>query len=300
MNGVLVVDKPAGPTSHDVVARVRRSLGMSRVGHTGTLDPFATGVLPLVIGRATRLAAMLSGADKAYDAGVRFGAATDTYDGTDWTGPPPPAPQELSAARINEALDAFRGTFLQMPPAYSAKKIRGVAAYKLARRNAPVELQAVSVSVSRLELLEYREGLARLSVTATAGFYVRSLAHELGQRLECGGHLESLRRCRAGVFALADATTLEQIETEGRDAAARLVRLEGLLPDMPSAVLDERGARRAAHGNTLGPSDVASFGGLTGPRTGAERFKLLDGSGRLVGIAESRPDGLLHPIIVLM
>lgn len=304
VNGVLVVDKPAGPTSHDVVARVRRALGMSRVGHTGTLDPLATGVLPLVIGRATRLAAMLTGADKEYDAGVRFGLATDTYDAAGRRGAPPPAPAGLDAARIEEALGGFRGTFSQMPPAYSAKKVGGVAAYTLARRNEAVELQAVSVTVSRLELLAYRDGLARVLVTATAGFYVRSLAHDLGQRLGCGAHLESLRRCRAGMFGLADAVTLEEVEAEGRDAGLRLVSLDRLLPQIPAAVLNERGAQRAAHGHTLEPSDFTGLQGV--PRVGEadaeapRRVRLLDGSGGLLGIAETRPGGLLHPVIVLV
>ena len=304
MNGVLVVDKPRGPTSHDVVARVRRALGMSRVGHTGTLDPLATGVLPLVIGRATRLAAMLSGADKEYDAGVRFGLATATYDAAGRTGAPPPAPAGLDTARIEEALGRFRGTFSQMPPAYSAKKVGGVAAYTLARRNEAVELHAVAVTVSRLELLAYQDGLARILVTATAGFYVRSLAHDLGQRLGCGAHLESLRRSRAGMFGLADAVTLEEVEAEGRDAGQRLVSLNRLLPQMPAAVLNERGAQRAAHGNTLGPSDFTGVQELPGTGEGdavaPHRFRLMDGSGGLLGIAETRPGGLLHPVIVLV
>lgn len=301
---MLVVDKPAGPTSHDVVARVRRALGMSRVGHTGTLDPLATGVLPLVIGRATRLAAMLTGAEKEYDAGVRFGLATDTYDAAGRTSPPPPAPAGLDASRVEEALHGFRGPFLQTPPAFSAKKVGGVAAYTLARRNEAVELKAISVIVSRLDLINYHDGLAHIMVTATAGFYVRSLAHDLGQRLGCGAHLESLRRTRAGTFGLADAVTLEEVEAEGRDASRRLVSLERLLPGMPAAVLNERGTLRAAHGNTLGPADVMNPGempqAVSADGAPPHRIRLLGVSGGLVGIAETRAGGLLHPVIVLV
>ena len=219
----LVIDKPAGPTSHDVVARVRRALGTSRIGHTGTLDPLATGVLPLVVGRATRLASLFSGAEKEYDAGVRLGLATDTYDAAHLSGPVPDAPAGIGADAIEAALEAFRGTYSQAPPAYSAKKINGVAAYKLARRNEPVQPRAVTVTVHRLTLLSYANGLAQLRVHCSAGFYVRSLAHDLGARLGCGAHLESLRRTRAGSFDESAAVPLAEVESEGPDAARRLV-----------------------------------------------------------------------------
>lgn len=299
MDGVLVVDKPAGPTSHDVVARARRSLRTSRIGHTGTLDPFATGVLPLVIGRATRLASFLSGAEKAYTAGVRLGLATDTYDGTTAVGPRPAPPAGIDAAVIEAALARFRGTFSQVPPPFSAKKVGGVPAYKLARRNEPVALRAVDVSVSSLSLIEYADGLATIQVTSSAGFYVRSLAHELGVALGCGAHLETLRRTRAGAFSEAESTPLQVIEVEGSAAAARLIPLDRLLPHLPSVVLNERGARKATHGNEVGPADMAASG-TDYPTEAGARWRLLDAAGSLVGIAESRPGGLLHPTIVLV
>jgi tRNA pseudouridine55 synthase len=298
LNGVLVVDKPAGPTSHDVVARVRRALGTSRIGHTGTLDPLATGVLPLVVGRATRLASLLSGADKAYDASVRLGLATDTYDAAHLVGPSPEPPAGIDAQAVEAALEAFRGTFYQAPPAYSAKKINGVAAYKLARRNEPVQPRAVTVTVSRLTLLSYADGLARLSVEASAGFYVRSLAHDLGVKLGCGAHLEALRRTRAGSFEESAAVRLQDIEAEGADAGRWLVPLGLLLPHLPAAVLNERGARRAAHGNDVAPADLETRPDPQPASTG--RWRLIDGTGTLVGIAEPGPAGLLHPVIVLV
>lgn len=317
MDGVLVVDKPAGCTSHDVVARVRRALGESRIGHTGTLDPLATGVLPLVIGRATRLASMLSGADKQYEAGVRLGCATDTYDATGsvMTGfggsadpgsglhvtpdrrVPPPA--GLDEAVIQSALGAFRGTYLQTPPKFSAKKIGGVAAHRRARRNQDVQMTPVTVSVSELVLLGYAQGLARLRVTATAGFYVRSLAHDLGAALGCGGHLESLRRTRAGDFTLDDAVPLDRIQAEGAAAVARLLPLERLLSDVPAVGLTERGAKRASHGNPVGPADMADPA-LAAGASSAARVRLLDGAGTLLGIATPTAGGLLHPVIVLV
>jgi tRNA pseudouridine55 synthase len=304
LDGVLVVDKPAGPTSHDVVARVRRALGTRRIGHTGTLDPLATGVLPLVVGRATRLASLFSGTDKEYAAGVRLGLATDTYDAAGRIGPPPPAPGGIDRAIVEAALDGFRGTYLQSPPAYSAKKIDGVAAYTLARRNQSVQPRAVTVTVTHLSLASYDDGLARLRVCGSAGFYVRSLAHDVGARLGCGGHIETLRRVRAGAFDESAAVTLEAIEAAGRGAARWLIPLDALLPNVPAVVLTDRGARRATHGNELAIEDLAdptaAGGGAAEDSGDSRRWRLLDASGTLLGIAEMRPGGLLHPVIVLV
>ncbi len=296
IDGVLVIDKPAGPTSHDVVARMRRVLGTKRIGHTGTLDPFATGVLPLVVGRATRLASFLSGEEKEYEAAIRFGLATDTYDGTRLTGAPVDPPPGVDARAIEDALPAFRGTFDQTPPSYSAKKIEGVAAYKLARTNKAVTLRAVTVTVGDLQLESYDQGLARVRVRATAGFYVRSLAHDLGQRLGCGAHLESLRRTRAGAFVLDAALPLAQAEADPAAAAAALVPLERLLPGVPAVVLNARGVWRATHGNDVGPDDLLH----RAPEAAGARWRLLDGAGMLLGMAELRPGGLLHPVVVLV
>jgi tRNA pseudouridine55 synthase len=300
LSGVLVVDKPAGPTSHDVVARVRRALGTSRIGHTGTLDPLATGVLPLVLGRATRLASLFSGAEKEYDAGVRLGLATDTYDAAHLSGPAPEPPPGIDAGIVEAALEQFRGTYSQTPPAYSAKKIDGVAAYKLARRNEPVLPRAVTVTVTSLTLLSFANGLAHLRVRSSAGFYVRSLAHDLGARLGCGAHLESLRRVRAGAFEESAATPLQDIESEGAGASRWIVPLSLLLPHLPGVVLNERGVRRATHGNDVAADDLATPAASDSEAAGPGRWRLLDASGMLLGIAERRPAGLLHPVIVLV
>jgi len=295
IDGVLVIDKPAGPTSHDVVARMRRVLGTKRIGHTGTLDPFATGVLPLVVGRATRLASFLSGDDKEYDAGVRFGLATDTYDGTRLNGEAIPAPAGLDRKGIEAALDRFRGTFDQLPPPYSAKKIEGVPAYKLARKNRPVELRPVPVTVTELALEHYENGLARIRVRATAGFYVRSLVHDLGQTLGCGAHVETLRRTRAGIFGLDASVPLPEAEADPQRAQMATVPLDRLLPEIPAVTLNQRGVWRATHGSEITQADlVHPFTGPDGPR------RLLDGAGQLLGIAETRPDGALQPVLVLV
>jgi len=295
MNGVLVIDKPAGPTSHDVVDRVRRALRTRRIGHTGTLDPLATGVLPLVIGCATRLASLLSGGDKEYVAGIRLGLATDTYDafGIDEIPPPPPG---ITAGTIEAALEAFRGTFDQLPPPYSAKKIDGVRAYELARKRTAVQPAAARVTVHHLAIENSSEGLVVVRVRASAGFYVRSLAHDLGQKLGCGAHLETLRRIRAGSFAERDAVVLSTLESEGVEGARRVVPLEQLLPEIPSVILSDRDRERVAHGG-----DVHAEADPR-PAVGAAitRRRLLDGTGRLVAVAELRPGGLLHPTIVLV
>jgi tRNA pseudouridine55 synthase len=317
LHGVLVIDKPAGPTSHDVVARVRRALGVRRIGHTGTLDPLATGVLPLVIGRATRLSSMLSGSIKEYRAGVRFGAATATYDAearmtTDpstrlavLAGPPPPAPAGLTADQIEAALNGFRGTFDQAPPPFSAKKIDGVRAYARARREQPVAPDPVRVTVDALRLVRYEDGLAELELTCSAGFYVRSLAHDLGRRLGCGAHLETLRRTRVGEFGIDRSVPLSLVESEGAAAASRLIGLGDLLQDVPGVMLTERGAMRATQGRDLGPADAVAWGvrpGEEAPAHGGRprRWRLLDASGGLIGLAEAAPGGLLHPVCVLV
>ena len=203
MDGVLVIDKPAGLTSHDVVARVRRALGIRRVGHLGTLDPMATGVLPLVVGRATRLASLLAPAQKTYDGIVQLGVVTDTYDATgtvatdirDRMAGGDPAPPTADA--VARAAEAFTGTFLQQPPPFSAKKVRGVRAYRLARRQRPVAPEPVTVTVHAIDILEVTPMRVRCRVTCDAGFYMRALAHDLGAALGCGACLTPHGTARA-------------------------------------------------------------------------------------------------------
>ncbi len=309
MNGVLVIDKPAGPTSHDIVGYARRVLREKRIGHTGTLDPLATGVLPLVIGRATRLSSLLSSTEKEYEASVRLGAATDTYDAAARLaagGAVPEAP-DVDEAQVTEALCGFRGTFEQMPPPYSAKKVAGVPAYKLARKNQPTELAAVMVTVHALTLLGVDAGLVRLQLVTSPGFYVRSLAHDLGARLGCGGHLETLRRTRAGRFGLDRAVRLDDLERGSVDLEASLIPLEELVPELPAVRVTDRGADRISHGNFLSSNDLAETG--PGPDSGGSpaesgpgpgRVRVFDPAGRLLAIAETGPDGLLRPSIVLV
>jgi tRNA pseudouridine55 synthase len=307
LSGGLVVDKPSGPTSHDVVARVRRALGETRVGHTGTLDPLATGVLVLLVGRATRLAQFLTGEEKEYVADVRLGVATPTYDaeGLDFRlqaedGQPTPGfrhqPEDLPPGAIDRALDAFRGTFMQVPPPYSAKKVHGTRAYRHARRETPIALDPVEVTVHELERLATEDAtLVRLRIVTSSGFYVRSLAHDLGTRLGCGAHLERLRRTRAGRYTVTDAVPLERVERAGPAAADRLLPLASLLDQMPAVTVSPEGAALAAHGHALSPRQLAS-----GAPAEAGTVRVLDERGELLAIADRRDDALLHPRLVLV
>jgi tRNA pseudouridine55 synthase len=320
MDGVLLLDKPSGPTSHDIVARVRRVTGERRIGHTGTLDPLASGLLVLVLGRATRLARFLSVDDKSYDAQIRLGIATDTYDAlgapTRSHAGPMPAREE-----IERALDAFRGTFLQQPPAYSAKKIGGQRSYRLARATRrtvpalpadpahpalpaspadparPALPAPASVTAHAIEMTGCDGDVVTLRVDCSSGFYVRSLAHDLGQRLGTGAHLTALRRTRVGGFALASALTLEHLERTPSAAAGALIPLPEMLVELASVTLTPEGVVRAVHGGDVGAGDMESQSPNAESRL---LVRLLDQAGDLVALAA--PVGhtaLLHPFVVL-
>jgi tRNA pseudouridine55 synthase len=296
-----VIDKPAGPTSHDVVADARRILGERRIGHTGTLDPNASGVLPLVVGRATRLARFLSAADKTYDAVVQLGIATDTCDSGGQPVGAPFAGTLPDRAAIDRALDEFRGTFLQEPPAYSAKKIEGRRSYRLARATGAgtaVRPAAAEVTAFTIALTGLTGDRLTLQVHCSAGFYIRSLADDLGRRLGTGAHLTALRRTRSGEATLHDAVPLTVLDgPSGRDAAlAALVPMSQMLPRMAAVTLTTDGLRRTAHGQVLSAADVATF-----PNVVRSPIRLLTAGGDLVGIAEAgEHPGALHPCVVLM
>ena len=226
MDGVLVVDKPRGPTSHDVVDRARRALRERRIGHTGTLDPFATGVLPLCVGRATRLARFLSGGDKVYRASVRLGFATTTDD---LTGEPLADARAVSVSRmaLEDAIPAFVGTFDQVPPAFSARHVGGRRLYELARQGEAAPRAATPVTVHALDLVSRDADRLELEVRCSAGTYVRAIARDLGERLGTGGHLVALRRTRSGGFDLSRAVPGDALDASARRASSRC----GALPD---------------------------------------------------------------------
>jgi len=291
VNGLLIIDKPAGVTSHDVVARLRKITGERSIGHLGTLDPMATGVLPLVLGKFTRLAQYFSAAEKTYTGVIRFGFATDTYDAEGEPTGPDTAPT-LTLDQVRSAAARFHGEMLQMPPAYSAKKIAGKPAYKLAREGKPVELKSANINIISFLINALRGSEASFSMTISAGCYVRSVAHELGQRLGCGAHLSSLRRTQAGVFTLAEAHTLEELAPLAGDLAAlELLCLHprSLLPQMPAVTGDDHSLGRLRNG---AQANLPEF-------SRAPMVKVFAGQRELVGIALRVAGTLFQPVVVL-
>lgn len=294
-DGVLVVDKGQGPTSHDVVAVARRALATSRVGHTGTLDPMATGVLVLVAGRATRLARFMTHDVKGYVAQVTFGRSTTTYDAegevTRDTGSVP------DHAGLTALVATMGGPQLQTPPAYSAKKVGGEVAHKAARRDAPLVLAPVPVVVHALTLDAYDDGVATLTMTVSAGFYVRALAHALGEALGTGAHLSALRRTQAGAFGLADAVSWETLATAARGTlTTALLPIDRMLPEFPAAHLTAEAAAKVRHGQSVQATITGDAG--DGP------VRLLDEGGHLIAMAEAAGAGdgarrILQPVVVL-
>ena len=290
MNGVLVIDKPAGLTSHDVVNRVRRILHQRAVGHLGTLDPLATGVLPLVTGKLTRLAQFYTAAEKTYEGVIRFGFATDTYDAE---GEPAGPAQIVKASleQLRELAAPFCGLIEQMPPPFSAKKIHGVPAYKLARTHKDVPLKPVRVEIKEFEILGVEGDRASFRARVASGTYMRSVAHDLGQQLGCGAHLESLRRTSLGEFDLTEAHSLEEV-----DAAAKIAQVEEmfvhprkLLPQFPSVTANEEMASRIRSGRTVNLPELSR----------AKQVKVFCGQRELIAIATRIAGTLFHPKIVL-
>jgi tRNA pseudouridine55 synthase len=304
VDGILIIDKPEGWTSHDVVARVRRVLREKRVGHTGTLDPFATGVLVLLLGRATRLAQFLAGAEKEYEATIRLGFDTDTGDltGVRREGGGTADCASLKLGEVEAALAPLRGEFGQVPPMYSAKKVAGKKLYELARRGEEVERRAVPVRVSEFEIAVDEGGTfsrrngdgtcdVRARVVCSAGTYVRALAESVGENLRTGAHLAALRRTRAGEFGLEKAIPLEDLPRLVEESAEFLVPPEAALSHLPSAHLTAREASRVRHG-----AAVAASGGW---EDGAH-VALLDERGALLAVgAYDAAASVLRPRVML-
>jgi len=278
MDGVLIIDKPAGMTSHDVVARVRKMIGERRIGHTGTLDPFATGVLVLLVGRATRTAQFLSTAEKEYEGVIRLGYSTDTGDVTGERVETPShaksqSPQGFRKDAIESAIASLRGEIEQLPPMYSAKKIAGRKLYEHARRGEEVARQSMRVTIHEFELIKDQEGFSsnddglleiRVRVVCSAGTYIRTLAEDLGQKLGVGAHLAELRRTRAGRFEIYAALTLERLaeNCERHTVSDVLISPYQSLSHLPSVDLDDQQLARTSHGLDLpvGPDEQLTDG----------------------------------------
>ena len=290
MNAVLVIDKPAGLTSHDVVNRVRRILRQRAVGHLGTLDPLATGVLPLVLGNLTRLAQFYTASEKTYEGVVRFGFATDTYD-AEGEATSPAQVVKVSLEQVRGLAARFRGTIEQMPPPFSAKKIHGVPAYKLARKHKDVILKPVQVEIKEFEILAAEGDRASFRARVASGTYMRTVAHDMGQQMGCGAHLESLRRTALGEFEIADAHTLEEVEAATKEDRTDdlLVHPRKLLPQFPSVTANDETAARIRGGRAVNLPELSR----------ARQVKVFYGQRELIAIATRVAGSLFHPRIVL-
>jgi tRNA pseudouridine55 synthase len=304
MNGTLIVDKPAGLTSHDVVARVRRIIGERRVGHTGTLDPFATGVLVVLIGKATRLLQFLSGAEKEYEALIRFGYATDTGDATGQrveVQAKSQSAQSLCEAEIEAAMTSLRGEISQVPPMYSAKKVKGQKLYELARRGKEIERQPVKVTISEFEMNDQLlrmgvDGTADLNVrvACSAGTYVRTLAEDLGKILGVGAHLAALRRTRAGRFKIDRASTLDELTAlaESGSVEQTLISPDATIAHLPALDVSADDVRRLINGIDLHLEGEAW--------TAGDAVRLRNATGELIAVGlYDKAQQLVHPQVVL-
>ena len=296
MNGVLIIDKPSSLTSHDVVARVRRILKQRAVGHLGTLDPLATGVLPLVLGNMTRLAQFYLTSEKSYEGVIRFGFATHTYDAEGEPVGPRHEPS-LTLAQVRALAAHFQGVIEQTPPPFSAKKINGVPAYKLARKKKDVLLSPVQVEIKQFEITQTEDSRANFRARVSSGTYLRSVAHEMGKLAGCGAHLESLRRTAVAEFQLNDAHTLEALEraaleqtAQDGDIEALLVHPRKLLPAIPSVTANDEVASRIRHGRPVNLPELS----------GAREVKVFHGQRDLIAISTRVAGTLFHPRIVLV
>jgi len=301
ISGVLIIDKPAGMTSHDVVARVRRLLGIRQIGHFGTLDPFATGVLPLSVSKATRFAQFYLKSRKAYEGAIRLGFSTDTYDGTGKQ-TSEEVPVSVEVGELEKLFREFTGRLMQTPPPYSAKRIGGTRAYQLARQNKPVQLTPVEVEVYALELLSFDGIRAHFAVECSGGTYVRSVAHDIGQRLGCGAHLEGLRRTTVAEFTLDKAVTLDALEVAIREQKLEscIVPLEALLPDCPELVVRGREEKSVRHGHKFELAQTERFGRGTGRVQSVSLLKIMNPDRRLIAVARHVSGSIYHPDLVLV
>lgn len=309
-DGALVIDKPRGKTSHDVVDAVRHLAGFRQIGHLGTLDPLATGVLVLLLGRATRLVQFYNGRRKRYSATFRFGFATDTYDSDGEAQGPDTAPA-LDAVVLEKFAAESVGRFEQMPPIFSAKKVKGRPAYELARKKEPVELKAVEVEIFEYKLTGIEGSVARFVIECSSGTYIRSLAHDMGKKLGCGAHLAEITRTAVGEFSLDQAIKLEELAEASRAGkfAECMIRLENLLPNFPRVNVLPIIEKRVRHGtkfnvqvSQIQPGRVELPPGATLQLDAGEakppRLRVFSQQDKLVAIAEALVPRTYQPIVV--
>jgi tRNA pseudouridine55 synthase len=311
LDGILVVDKPRGKTSHDVVESVRRIVGFRGIGHLGTLDPLATGVLVLALGRATRLARFYAGRRKRYTCAVRFGFSTDTYDADGEALGPDSAPT-LNAESLEAMAATFLGKIDQMPPSFSAKKIHGRPAHELARKHKPVNLEPVGVEVFEFKLTGIEGSVARFSVECGSGTYIRSLAHDLGKLHGAGAHLAEIVRTAVGEFTLDRAAPLAELEQDAKEGrlADRVIRLENLLGELPRATVLPIVEKRVRHGAKFNlplaqiqPGRATAAQGAPAELDSGDwkpaRLRVFNQQGLLIAIAEPVVPRTYQPLVVL-
>lgn len=309
-DGALVINKPQGKTSHDVVDAVRHLAGFRQVGHLGTLDPLATGVLVLLLGRATRLVQFYTGRCKRYTAGFRFGFATDSYD-SDGEAQGPDTPVTLARAQLEKLAFERIGPFEQMPPIFSAKKIHGRPAYELARKKQPVELKPASVEVFEYQLTEIAGNIARFTIECSSGTYIRSLAHEMGQQVGCGAHLAEISRTAVGEFSLEQALRLEELAAAAEAGKFKdcMIPLENLLPNFPRIHVLPVIEKRVRHGSKFNVSVSQIQPGRFEPSPGAiahldageprpPKLRVFGQENKLIAIAEAVVLRTYQPIVV--
>ena len=309
-DGALVINKPKGKTSHDVVDAVRRLAGFRQIGHLGTLDPLGTGVLVLLLGRATRLVQFYSGRRKRYTAGFRFGFATDTYDSDGEPQGSDTAPS-LDTAALEKLAAERLGQFDQMPPAFSAKKIGGRPAYELARKKQEVALKPVQVEVYEYKLTGIEGSIARFVIECSSGTYIRSMAHEMGQKLSCGAHLAEITRTAVGEFSIEQAIALEELAEASRAGrfANCLIKLENLLPNFPRVNVLPVIEKRVRHGSKFNISVSQLQPGRAEPPPGATteldggplkapRLRVFSQQEKLIAIAEAVVPRTYQPLVV--
>lgn len=309
-DGALVINKPQGKTSHDIVDAVRHLAGFRQIGHLGTLDPLATGVLVLLLGKATRLVRFYSGRRKRYTAGFRFGFATNTYD-SEGTPQGPDTPPFLDRELLERLAAESVGRFEQMPPVFSAKKVHGRPAYELARKNQVVELKPVTVELFQYRLVGIDGPIARFEIECSSGTYIRSLAHDMGQKLGCGAHLAEICRTAVGEFSLDQTLTIEEIADSAHNAKLQscLISLENLLPDYPRANVLPILEKKVRHGgkfnvlaSQIQPGRVELPPGATtqldSDGTPVPRLRVFSQQNKLIAIAQAVVPRTYQPIVV--
>jgi len=290
VNGLLIIDKSAAMTSHDVVACVRRFTGESSIGHLGTLDPMATGVLPLLLGKYTRLAQFFGSMDKTYTGSIRFGFSTNTYD-SDGVASSPQRAVQLTLDQVRDVAGHFQGDMDQVPPVFSAKKVDGKPAYQSAREGKAVVLKPVRIRILHFEITGLTGDTADFVMSVSAGGYVRSVAHEMGEKLGCGAHLSSLRRTHAGPFTLEDSLTFDQMSAMPNVEALEqsMPHPRNILPDLPCVGADEITSGRIRNGGAVNLPDFSS----------APLVKIFSGQKSLLAIGKRIAGTLFQPMVVL-